>query len=111
MAKIRNVKYKYKKRNPLLFLVLIFDNSPLLLQKQIFNGSKKEIYRTILVIILYFNSSFIVCNFYSLGMVNVNYSICDYVFCFGNGYYLICINTSFIEKALQLQGFIVLTAD
>lgn len=54
--------------------------------KTFINGSKTQIERTLLVVIFYFNSGVAGCHFYTLALVNPDYTFCNYFFCVGNGY-------------------------
>jgi|GEM_PF-4408200 len=74
--------------------------------KILIHGSKKEIKRIVLVVVFYFNSCLIAGYSFSLGVVDLNYSFCNYFFCAGHGYY---INRRYhIKKSRSMRDFLLL---
>ena len=73
--------------------------------KILIHGSKKEIKRIVLVVVFYFNSCLIAGYSFSLGVVDLDYSFCNYFFCVGHGYY---INRRYHIKKIPLDaGFFI----
>jgi hypothetical protein len=70
-------------------MILLFGFAALLLLKIYKHARNKKIHRALLVTFLRFYRCICVCLFYTLGVVNVNSSICYHSVCKSNGYYVI----------------------